>query len=501
VRPSSAATAVPAFSHIFQIILENHEYDRVIGNSSAPYFNSLAQQYGLATNFYAIRHPSLPNYLALTGGDTFGVKSDCTNCFIDAPNLVDQLEGAGKSWKAYMEGMPRPCFVGDSGSLYRQKHNPFIYYNDVRLNSARCQQIVPFTAFQTDLQNNTLPAYVWITPNMCNDEHDCGVDKGDAWLKLWVPQILQSPAWQQNGVLFITYDEGSTAAGCCGNAAGGHIATLVISPLGKASFQSNIAYTHYSLLRTIQDAWGLGTIANTDAANPMADFFTTTAPPTNTLVPSPPPTSPPTSTATSTATPDPSATSTPTSVVTPTLSPTVVATATATLTPTVMPPPQAMDFQPNADSYVRGGSYAHDNFGTATSLIVKDGGAPIYDRRAFLRFDLSGVTSVSRAILKLYVTQLPNGTPAPLKVVSVSDATWSEAAIRWDNQPKAGTVLSAVSISAPGWIGIHVTTLVSGQLAANNQVSLALLDDTSARRSIELTSRESASPPVLEVTP
>jgi hyaluronate lyase len=160
-----------------------------------------------------------------------------------------------------------------------------------------------------------------------------------------------------------------------------------------------------------------------------------------------------------------------------------------------------MDFQPNADSYVRGGSYAHDNFGTATSLFVKDGGAPIYDRRAFLRFDLSGVTSVSRAILKLYVTQLPNGTPAPLKVVSVSDATWSEAAIRWDNQPNAGTVLSAVSISAPGWIGIDVTTLVSGQLAANNQVSLALLDDTSARRSIELTSRESPSPPVLEVTP
>src|SRR6266487_2864346 len=99
VRPSLATnTSIPAFSHVFEIVLENHEASSIIGSSSAPYINSLAQKYGLATNFYGTRHPSLPNYLALIGGDTFGVSSDCTTCFINAPNLADQIEHAGKSW-------------------------------------------------------------------------------------------------------------------------------------------------------------------------------------------------------------------------------------------------------------------------------------------------------------------------------------------------------------------------------------------------------------------
>ena len=281
-RQTAATTSVPSFSHIFEIVMENHSYSSIIGSSSAPYINSLAQQYGLATRFYAIRHPSLPNYLALIGGDTFGITSDCTSCFVGATNLVDQLEGAGKSWKAYMESMPSPCFVGDSGSLYRQKHNPFIYFNDIRQNAARCNKIVPFTQFATDLQNNTLPNYTWITPNMCNDMHDCSVSTGDNWLKTWVSKILASPAWKQNGVLFITWDEssGSDNSGCCTYATGGHIVTLVISPLGKPSYQSTVAYDHYSLLRTIEDSWNLSHLAKAGCAcTPvMTDFFASGAP-------------------------------------------------------------------------------------------------------------------------------------------------------------------------------------------------------------------------------
>jgi len=122
----------PAFKHIFVIIMENKDYERIVDNTGqAPYLNELAQQYGLATNYYAITHPSLPNYLALTGGSTFGIDSDCTDCTVPQPNLVDQLEAGGKSWKAYMEGMPHPCFIGDDGPLYRQKHNPFIYYDNL----------------------------------------------------------------------------------------------------------------------------------------------------------------------------------------------------------------------------------------------------------------------------------------------------------------------------------------------------------------------------------
>src|SRR6266545_536868 len=173
--PNGPATtgALPDFKHVFVIVLENEDYEDVIGNSKAPYINSLAKHYGLATNYYGIHHPSLPNYLALTGGSTFEISSDCTDCFVAQPNIVDQLEAHGKSWKAYMEGMPGPCFVGDAAPLYRQKHNPFIYYDSVRTNPARCARIVPFTQFETDLQAAALPDYVWITPNMCNDGHDC----------------------------------------------------------------------------------------------------------------------------------------------------------------------------------------------------------------------------------------------------------------------------------------------------------------------------------------
>jgi phospholipase C len=274
--PSAVNAPVPAFKHIFIIVLENKGYDQVAGNSKASYLNTLAHQYALATSYYGIRHPSLPNYLALLGGDTFGISSDCTDCFVDQPNLVDQLESGGKSWKAYMESMPSPCFVGDAAPLYRQKHNPFIYFDDVRNDPARCSRIVPFTQFAADVQANALPDFVWITPNMCNDGHDCPLRASDAWLKSWVPQILASPAWQDQGALFITFDEGEQADGrCCTYAEGGRIATLLISPLGKPGFSSDVAYDHYSLLRTIEQAWKLPLLgkANCDCSPAMADFF------------------------------------------------------------------------------------------------------------------------------------------------------------------------------------------------------------------------------------
>jgi hypothetical protein len=269
----SVQPPVPSFSHIFIILLENKEYDDMIGNPSAPYFNSLAQQYGVAANSYGVTHPSLPNYIALTSGDTYSITTNCDDCFLDVPNIADQIESAGKTWKAYMGAMPQPCFVGNKGSLYAQKHNPFIYYDNIRTNPARCGRIVPFTEFATDLQNEALANYTWITPNMCDSQHDCSVAKGDVWLQTWVPQILASLAWQQDGVLFITYDEGSTDAGCCGGSAGGRIPTLVISPLGKPAFQSNIAYDHYSLLLTIERAWNMPPLGKAANAAAMSDFF------------------------------------------------------------------------------------------------------------------------------------------------------------------------------------------------------------------------------------
>ncbi|TMF29684.1 MAG: hypothetical protein E6I25_05365 [Chloroflexi bacterium] len=280
--PSHAASAapvratVPAFSHIFEIVMENHEYSSVIGRPDAPYVNNLAATYGLATNYFAASHPSLPNYLALTAGSTFGIASDCTTCFVNATNIADQVESSGRSWKAYMEDMPTPCYMGASAGNYAMKHNPFLYYTDIRNNAARCSaHVVPFTQFGVDMSAGQLPNFVWITPNMCNDTHDCSVATGDAWLHNVVPAITGSAAFRNGGVLFITWDEGSSNASCCGDAWGGHVATLVISPKSIAGARSSIAENHYSLLRTIEDGFGLVHLgaAGWSSSVPMREYF------------------------------------------------------------------------------------------------------------------------------------------------------------------------------------------------------------------------------------
>src|SRR5207302_9594307 len=162
--PAPARATVPAFSHIFVIVMENHEYGSVIGRPDSPYVNSLAAAYGLATNYFAASHPSLPNYLALTAGSTFGIASDCTTCYVNATNIADQVETSRRSWKAYMEDMPTPCYMGASAGNYAMKHNPFMYYTDIRDNAPRCAaHVVPFTQFGVDLSTGQVPNFVWIT--------------------------------------------------------------------------------------------------------------------------------------------------------------------------------------------------------------------------------------------------------------------------------------------------------------------------------------------------
>jgi hypothetical protein len=256
------ARAVPAFSHVVVIVMENKDCGDVIGNQQAPFLNELARRYALATNYFAVSHPSLPNYLALIGGSTFGIKSDCTGCGVQATNLVDQLERAGISWKAYMEGLPRPCFTGVSAGRYAKKHNPFAYYTDVAGIRGRCSRVVPLTRLPSDVKAGKLPAFTWITPDLCHDMHDCGVAAGDRFLAGLVPRLLR--ALGPKGALFITWDEGETdtARGCCDKAAGGRVATIVAGPLARRGARVTIPYDHYSLLRTIEDAWQLPELGN-----------------------------------------------------------------------------------------------------------------------------------------------------------------------------------------------------------------------------------------------
>jgi phosphatidylinositol-3-phosphatase len=275
-QPPPAASAVPSFSHVFVIVMENHEYNSVIGNPAAPYTNGLVASYGLATNYFAASHPSLPNYLALTAGSTFGIASDCTTCFVSATNIADQVEGSGRSWKAYMEDMPVPCYTGASSGNYAMKHDPFMYYNDIRNNTARCAaHVAPFTQFWVDMSSGAVPNFVWITPNMCNDTHDCPVATGDTWLRSVVPTITGSAAFRNGGVLFITWDEGSSNAGCCSGSWGGHVATLVIAPNAISGFRSGTPENHYGLLRTIEDGFHLSHLgaAGWTSNLPLREYF------------------------------------------------------------------------------------------------------------------------------------------------------------------------------------------------------------------------------------
>lgn len=251
---------VPNFQHIVIFVFENKEYDRVIDNPDMPMFNQLANDYTLLTQHYAITHPSLPNYLALMAGDTFGVDRNCEDCFVDAPSLPDLIETSGRTWKTYQEDMPRPCFVGSWGD-YAQKHNPFMYFDPIRLNAERCKRTVrPLTDLAVDLEAGALPNFVFITPNLCNSAHDCWLGITDDWLGVQMQALLNYfSAHSQSFLVILTWDEGDSNASCCGlpEKAGGRIPTVLISPQVKNGFKDDTPYTLYSILKTIAKAWGL----------------------------------------------------------------------------------------------------------------------------------------------------------------------------------------------------------------------------------------------------
>jgi len=275
--PADAA-AIPAFSHIIIYILENHSYSQIVGNPDAPYINGLIVDNPVATNYFGITHPSLPNYMALTGGDTF-FSDNCGiergGCTTPALSLVDRIEASGRTWKAYMEDQPTPCFIGDSYP-YVEKHNPFIHYDLIQNNPDRCNRIVPYAELGADLP--ALPNYVWITPNECNDMHDvCDprqseVTVADNWLSVEIPPVQNSASCvpPQTCLIIITFDEGDVALTPPED---NHVFTIFVKT-GPRPSDSAVRYDHYSLLRTVEDAWGLAPLTGNDGgATPMADLF------------------------------------------------------------------------------------------------------------------------------------------------------------------------------------------------------------------------------------
>jgi phosphatidylinositol-3-phosphatase len=257
------ATHFPRLGRVAVLVLENREYRDVMGVRRTPYLTQLARRYALASRYYALGHPSLPNYLALTAGSTFDVRRDCNGCDFEQPSILTQLDSAGISWKAYFEGLPRTGYLGTRHGWYSKHLNPFVYYESLAGHSADRSRIVPLRQLDRDLGQGRVPRFLWIAPNLCHDSHYCSVTSSDSYAARLVPGVLR--ALGPRGVLFVTWDEGTTHAGAHGAAGGGHVPLIAAGPAARRGAVMRTIATHYSLLRTVEAGLGLPALGQAGA--------------------------------------------------------------------------------------------------------------------------------------------------------------------------------------------------------------------------------------------
>ena len=285
--------SIGALKTVFIILMENHGWASVNGSASAKYIkNTLVPAGGHAEQYFTPPglHPSEPNYIWLEAGDNLGITNDAdpsANHQATPDHLVTQLTKANISWKTYAEDIPGTNCPLSSVNLYAPKHTPMVFFDDVTNNnsptSQNCiQHVRPYTELATDLTNNTVARYNFITPNNCNDMHgettglNCNIfttdliKLGDDWLAANVPKILNSSAYKNGGVLFVLWDEGDGF----GAAQDGPIPMIVLSPKAKVNYKNSIKYTHSSMLRTIQAIFGVPYLRGAMSSNDLSDFFT-----------------------------------------------------------------------------------------------------------------------------------------------------------------------------------------------------------------------------------
>ena len=335
-----SAAGIPKFDHVYVIVFENHEYSSIVNSSAAPYINSLISTYGVSTSFYGEQHPSQPNYLDLVSGSTQGVNDDNNYEFTGA-NLFHQITLAGRNWHAYEQGYPGKCFTGaqspaipDGPGLagtYRRAHDPAVSFTNVNNYPSECAKITSLAGFDPAAADFEL-----IVPNNMNSMHDGTISNADNFLRALLPQITSSPAFT-NSVAFITFDEGTSNTN-----GGGQVATIAIPSDGRAAWDPAKVYSHASILRTVEQAWGFPLLGDAAVAPPVL-FESPTGTPTASPTESATPTDSPTPTLAATDSPTPTPTDTPTAspTDTPTASPTPSPTPTASpsLSPTPSPTP------------------------------------------------------------------------------------------------------------------------------------------------------------------
>ncbi|KAF8955930.1 hypothetical protein BGZ46_002509 [Entomortierella lignicola] len=259
------------FDHIFIIFLENTDYSLA---STDPSFQALMPQGVLLSNYHGLAHPSQPNYIASIGGDMFGVTSDSSTTISSTTTIVDLLEANSLTWKTYQENMPSVCYTGtSSSSLYYRKHNPFISYSTISQNSARCKNIVPSTQLATDLSNNALPNYSFYTPNIKNDGHDTTVAYAGQWLTGFLNPLLKNTNFIKRTLVVVTFDESETYSEPTNHVLGLLFGDVVSS---KVNTVDSMFYTHYSLISTVENNWGLGNLGRNDVGD-LANVFSIVA--------------------------------------------------------------------------------------------------------------------------------------------------------------------------------------------------------------------------------
>ncbi len=238
---------MPRLAHVVVIVFENEERASVLGSGAAPTFDGLAARYAEATDDRAVAHPSLPNYLALVSGSTHGVTDDCESCAQTGPTIGTLLTERSRSWASYAEGYP-------SGPRFAKKHVPFLYFPAGR------SHVRPLGAFDPA----HLPAFSFVTPDLCHDMHDCSVATGDSWLATFVKPLLTI----KRTAVFIVFDEGSSDLG-----GGGRVALLVAGTVVKPHSRFTAPTSHYGLVRTIEAALGLPRLGLSAGAKPLTGIW------------------------------------------------------------------------------------------------------------------------------------------------------------------------------------------------------------------------------------
>ena len=270
VRTLPSGGVRPAFTHVVEVVMENLSYTAAM---ATPGLAALAHRYAWASDSFATSHPSLPNYLALTSGQTFGISTDCLGCYVSADNLGAQLSAAHVSWADYVDGVRSACHLGTSSGVYAAKHNPFRYYADVRSSRSLCAHLVPLAALAVALRAAaTTPRFAFVVPDICHDGHDCPAASAASWLTGFLGTVTASAAWRDHGLVLVTWDEAPgdnrqvLASGhVLASGGGGHVLTLVVAPGVPRGTELRAPLSGYGLLATVEHDFGLASLGGAAA--------------------------------------------------------------------------------------------------------------------------------------------------------------------------------------------------------------------------------------------